>query len=158
MPALCPIIARAGAFFKKGKAHIMRYYEHLDVYVTDLKPAEVSYNLETGKATIIAATEADVEKGIAELEARSIDLGAAEPDEADEYRGFMLQAFDHATDELLNDETKAEAHRLTKMYYGFSVDDSDPLFAIMCGFIIGMSEGMRIADTLNAAAAEQAAQ
>jgi len=133
----------------------MRYYENLDVYVTDLKPAEVSYNLETGKATIIAATEADVEKGIADLEARGIDLGAAEPDEADEYRGFMLQAFDHATDELLSDETKAEAHRLTKMYYGFSVDDSNPLFAIMCGFIMGASEGMRIAETLDSIAAER---
>ena len=76
-----------------------------------------------------------------------------------ETRGFMLQAFDHATNEMMNDETKAEALQLARLYVGNpDMTESSPLFALMSGFLMGMYEGMRIADTLNAAAAEQAAQ
>lgn len=77
----------------------------------------------------------------------------------DEYRGFILQAFDHAADEMLNDETKAEALQLARLYIGNpDMTERSPLFGLMSGFLMGLSEGMRIADTLNAAAAEQAAQ
>ena len=80
-------------------------------------------------------------------------------DDTDEMRGFMLQAFDHAIDEMLNDETKAEALQLARLYVGNpDMTESSPLFGLMSGFLMGVSEGMRIADTMNAAAAEQAAQ
>ena len=110
MPALCLIIAGAGAFFKKGKAQTMN-----------------KENMNTTPETF----------------------------DIDEYRGFILQAFDHATDEMMNDETKAEAHELVKAYFGHDCGDSSPMLLFMSGFIIGMSKGMRIAETLNAAAAEK---
>ena len=77
----------------------------------------------------------------------------------DEYRNFVLQACDHATDEMLNDDTKAEARQLVCLYFDAKDPaDASPAMCLMTGFLMGMSEGMRIADTLNAAAAEQAAQ
>lgn len=94
----------------------------------------------------------------AQAEARAM-LQAEPADDVDEYRGFILQAFDHATGEMLNDETKAEARQLVKMYFGADNHaDASPAMCLMSGFLLGISEGMRIADTLNAAAAEQAAQ
>lgn len=123
----------------------MKYYKNLDVFVTDLKPAEVSYDEDTGKATIIAATEADAERGIVELEAHGIDLGV---EELDEYRCLMLNAFDRATDDIENEELKEEAHLLTKAYYGFNVKNDNPLFAIMTGFLLGVNEGIGIAEAL----------
>lgn len=93
----------------------------------------------------------------AQAEARAM-LQAEPADDVDEYRGFILQAFDHATDEMLNDETKAEARELVKLY--FNADnpaDSSPAMCLMSGFLMGISEGMRIADVMNAAAAEKKA-
>ncbi len=74
----------------------------------------------------------------------------------DEYRGFILQAFGHATDEMLNDETKAEAKQLVCLYFGAKDPaDASPAMCLMIGFLMGMSEGMRIAETLDGIAAEQ---
>ena len=93
----------------------------------------------------------------AQAEARAM-LQAEQPDDVDEYRGFILQAFDHATDEMLNEETKTEARELVKIYFGAeSPADASPAMFIMSGFLMGLHEGMRIADTFNAAAAEQSA-
>ena len=69
----------------------------------------------------------------------------------DEYRGFILQAFDHATDEMLNDETKAEALQLARLYIGNpDMPESSPMFSLMSGFLMGVSEGMRIAAAIDA--------
>lgn len=138
-----------------------KQYSNLEVIIDAARTdSEVRYNLETKQATVYARTEDDAERGIADLEARGVLQAAAEPaDDVSEERGFILQAFDHAADEMLNDETKAEALQLARLYVGNpDMPESSPMFSLMSGFIIGMSEGMRIADTLNAAAAEQAAQ
>lgn len=100
MPALCPIIARAGAFFKKGKVQTMK------------------------------------EK---------------------EMDSFIIQALDNAI-ENLNDKTKAEALRLARAYFGESTTERSPSFTFVSGFLIGMGEGMKIADIIDAAAAEQTAR
>lgn len=95
----------------------------------------------------------------AQAEARAMLQAAAEPaDDVDEYRGFILQAFDHASDEMMNDDTKAEARQLVKMYFGAdNPADASPAMCIMTGFLMGVSEGMRIADVMNEAAAEKKA-
>lgn len=86
------------------------------------------------------------------------DKKAAYSDEYDEYRNYILQVYERAIDELLNDEqlnekTKTEAHRLIKQYYGFDVENSNPLYTYMVGFLMGIYEGMDIGEVF--AAAEQ---
>ena len=96
----------------------------------------------------------------AQAEAAAMLRAAAVPaedtdDETDEARGFMLQAFEYAMENSMNDETKAEAKALCTMFFGKECSDSSPAFALMSGFIMGMGEGMRVAETLDRIAAEQ---
>ncbi len=100
-PALCVIIAAAGAFFKKGKGAAMK-----------------------------KNTENATENSI---------------------RNIMLGAFDHAVSETLDDETKAEALQLARLYIGNpDMPESSPMFSLMSGFLMGVSEGMRIAAAIDA--------
>lgn len=92
----------------------------------------------------------------AQAEARAM-LQAEPADDMSEERAFILSAFDYAMDNHLNDDTKAEAHELIKLYFGADCTDKSPMFSLMSGFIIGMTEGMRIAACLDKAAAERSA-
>lgn len=101
-PALCVIIAAAGAFFKKGKGAAMK-----------------------------KNTENTTENSI---------------------RNIMLGAFDHAVSETLNEDTKAEALQLTRLYFGEESTEDGHGFKLMTGFLMGVSEGMRIAAAIDATA------
>ena len=74
MPALYPIICKGERIFKKGKAQTMKkQYINLEVIIDAARTdSEIRYNLETEQATIYASTEADAERGIADLEARGV--------------------------------------------------------------------------------------
>ncbi len=68
---------------------------------------------------------------------------------------FMLQAFDHACNKDMNQELKDEALRLVRLYIGNpDADEHNPLFGMVSGFMLGMNEGMNVADTLNGIADE----
>lgn len=68
---------------------------------------------------------------------------------------FMLQAFDHACDKDMNQELKDEALRLVRLYINNpDADEHNPLFGMVSGFMLGMNEGMNVADTLNGIADE----
>ena len=83
---------------------------------------------------------------------------SADLDDEDGYRELILQAFDHATNTTMNEDTKAEALQLARLYLGLpNMPASSPMLGIMTGFLMGMSEGMRIAETLDKIAAERAA-
>ena len=106
-PALCPIIARAGAFFKTGKAQTM--------------------NKE--------------------------NMNTPENYNEDDCRALMLQAFDRAVSEDLNDDTKAEALTLARLYIGVpDMPESSPLFGLMSGFLMGVKAGMDIAAAIDSTA------
>lgn len=122
--------------------------------ITEPTPAELNEFIEAYQN----ATPETQEQARAILQSAVNDAGGTiDPD--DEYRGFILQAFDHAAGEMMNDETKAEARRLVKAYFGAdNPADASPAMCLMTGFLMGMNEGMKIADVFNAAAAAQAAQ
>ncbi len=73
----------------------------------------------------------------------------------DECRAFMLQAFDRAVSEDMNDETKAEALTLARLYIGVpDMPESSPLFGLMSGFLMGVKAGMNIAAAIDGATTE----
>ena len=68
----------------------------------------------------------------------------------EEMRTFILQAFDYAIENNLNADTRNEALYLTRLYLNNStVSNATPLFGTIIGFMLGIEEGMRIADVLN---------
>ena len=76
----------------------------------------------------------------------------------DEFRGLMLELFNHANETMLNEENAAEALQITRLYFGENSERNGYGFVVMTGFLMGVNEGMRLADVLNAPAADKAAQ
>ena len=73
----------------------------------------------------------------------------------DEMDDFMLTAFNNAVDGM-NQELKEDALRLVRLYINNpNADERNPLFGMVSGFMLGMNEGMNVADVLNDAAHEQ---
>lgn len=73
----------------------------------------------------------------------------------DDITGIVLQAFDHALTQI-DDDTKKQAAELVRLVFGKAADiaSSSPAMCLMSGFVMGISEGMRIDAAINAAAAE----
>lgn len=130
----------------------MSYYKNLSI-ITNEGKREVQYDTETGHATIYAQCEDDIKAGIADLEARGVL--EKEKAEADGDDAIVLQAFCHAI-ESMDDEAKDDARFLAYMLTGQYCADNSIMFATATGFLMGMTEGMRIADILNEGAKEQA--
>lgn len=73
----------------------------------------------------------------------------------DECRAVMLQAFDRAVSEGMNDETRAEALTLARLYIGVpDMPESSPLFGLMSGFLIGVKAGVNIAAAIDGVTTE----
>ena len=73
----------------------------------------------------------------------------------DESRAIILQAFDRAVREDMNDDTRAEALTLARLYTGApDMPESSPLFGLMSGFLMGVKAGMNIAAAIDSATTE----
>lgn len=74
-------------------------------------------------------------------------------DDMNEYRGIFLQAFERATETQLNNDTKAEALHLARLYAGDQkLAENSPLTAMFTFFLLGIGEGMKLADAIDHAA------
>ena len=66
----------------------------------------------------------------------------------DQYRALMLQLLDHAVENTLNEENKKEALHITRLYFGDECDESGAGFKLITGFLMGVNEGMRLAQII----------
>ena len=59
-------------------------------------------------------------------------------------KGLTLQCFDHAIENMMNDESKEAAAELAALYFGKDCVPGSHGFTLMQGFMWGMAEGSRI--------------
>ena len=121
----------------------MKRYKNLTVNIDPASKAEVHYSYMTKHATITAQTPDDVERGIADLEARGVLCECAADEMTDDE---WTAAFDHASDTWITDDTKAEALRLIRLYAENELfEPGEIAMANMSGFIKGMNESKWLA-------------
>ena len=121
-------------------------YSNLKIIIDPTGENEIIYNYQTGQATVYAKTEDDVPRCVAELEARGL-LKAWESISDDEKATALLKrAFDNS---LLQADEKTRETALQLCRECLGVDDAkSPAYMVMFGFLMGVSEGMRIAKTM----------
>lgn len=76
------------------------------------------------------------------------------------YNGLVLELFDRSIKQF-DDDTAAEAARLVNIYMAKckeSKTQQSVIFNMMCGFLLGLNEGMKIARTLDVADQTQATE
>lgn len=61
-------------------------------------------------------------------------------------------AFLHAMDSSLTDENQEAARKLATGFYGAEVPEGSPLMILAKGFILGMNEGLHVAEVIDSCA------
>ena len=78
--------------------------------------------------------------------------------EREDFERVILQCFAHALDEGLTTENKDEARTLAKTYHAEFIGEGEapregtPFFLLAQGFVLGMGEGLRLAEVLDSCA------